>query len=120
MANATVDDPNTPNVDEYFAVQRQLELLGYRGPIIADALQKSPVTVVYFKPGFLEFAKVLATDLMIPVENVLPYPTAPITPITEISDDAGDLILVIGQDWPTVISITTTTSTTTTTTTIGA
>jgi hypothetical protein len=71
--------------------------LGY--PIIlSDSLQKVAATTIYYRPGFDDEAAVVAADILVPNAIIEPLPSnAP--PITS-SDDAADVIVLLGPDAP--------------------
>lgn len=76
----------------------RLAPLGY--PIDrSDALRTAAATVLYYRPGFDDEAKIVATDLGVPDAIVTALPTNLSQPITN-SDSTGDVIVVLGPDAP--------------------
>jgi hypothetical protein len=65
---------------------------------LGDALKPVGATVIYYRPGFEDEAAVVAKDLPVPKAVIAPFPD-PSQPVTN-SDDAGDVIAVLGPDAP--------------------
>jgi hypothetical protein len=51
-------------------------------------------TVLYYRPGFDDEAAIMAADLLVPNAILQPLPDTPVT----ASDDAGDIVVVLGPD----------------------
>ena len=75
----------------------RLRPLGYDIDL-GDALVPVDVTIIYYRPGFDDEAEIVAKDVGVPDAIIAAFPTngAQITN----SDNAGDVILVLGPDAP--------------------
>ena len=75
----------------------RLRPLGYDIDL-GDALAPVDATIIYYRPGFEDEAEIVAEDVDVPDAIIAAFPTngAQITN----SDDAGDVILVLGPDAP--------------------
>jgi hypothetical protein len=77
----------------------RLAALGYTQINLGDAAQKRLQTTVYYRHGFLEQAGAVAADLAIADVPLLEMPADLAQPLTN-SDDAGDVIVLLGADAP--------------------
>ena len=76
----------------------RLRPLGYIVDL-ADSLKPVDATIIFYRPGFDDEAKIVAKDIGVPNAVVAPFPSNAIEPITT-SDDQGDVIVVLGPDAP--------------------
>jgi hypothetical protein len=77
----------------------RLAALGYTQIDLGDATQKRLQTTVYYRHGFIEQAGAVAADLGIADVPLLEIPADLAQPLTN-SDDAGDVIVLLGADAP--------------------
>ena len=77
----------------------RLSALGYETIDLGDSPQNLASSVIYYRTGFLDEAAVVAADLAIPDIAILEYPSDLAEPLTN-SDDAGDVIVLLGADAP--------------------
>ena len=68
---------------------------------LADSVKPVDATIIFYRPGFDDEAKIVAKDVGVPNAVVAAYPTNAPEPITT-SDDQGDVIVVLGPDAPRV------------------
>ena len=66
---------------------------------LADSLQPVDATIIFYRPGFGEEAKIVAKDIGVPNAVLDAFPTNAPDAITT-SDDQGDVIVVLGPDAP--------------------
>jgi hypothetical protein len=76
----------------------RLQPLGYIIDL-ADSLKPVDATIIYYRPGFDDEAKIVAKDIGVPNALIAPFPANASEPITT-SDDQGDVIVVLGADAP--------------------
>jgi hypothetical protein len=76
----------------------RLRPLGYTIDL-ADSLKPVEATIVFYRPGFDDEAKIVAKDIGVPNAVIAAFPTNAPEPVTT-SDDQGDVIIVLGPDAP--------------------
>ena len=73
---------------------KRLFAAGYVTIDLTDVSPRVPATILYYRPGFDDEARIVAADLLVPNALIEPLPDTPIT----INDPLGDIIVVLGPD----------------------